>query len=301
MAALQPSNIALGIALGLLLAACGGPEATNDGASGTDTLAVDTNPEENQLLTVGGNVFSIPSPVQTALLIRKAGLKYQKDLTLPFEKGEMATGKSAQGMALGMLGADMAYVTVHKDGQRALATMQAIEKLGNKLELANSFDRALIDRFKTNLGSEDSLLRFSGTAFRAADQYLKNNKRDDVSAFVLTGGWVESLYLIVSDPLAANDQSLLNRIGEQKNALNNLVDLLERTDSEMAGGKVLAELKELRTLFAGVSTTYAYQESVTDASKKITFINSTSTVSLAEGSYAAITAKISDIRNLILA
>ncbi|MCB0770139.1 MAG: hypothetical protein KDC00_07015 [Flavobacteriales bacterium] len=301
MAALQPSNIALGFALGLLLVACGGPETTNDGTSGTDTLAVDPNPEQNQLLAIGGNVFSIPSPVQTALLIRNAGLKYQKDLTLPFDQAEMATGKAAQGMALGMLGADMAYVTVHKDGQRALATMQAIEKLGNKLELANSFDRALIDRFKTNLASEDSLLRFSGTAFRAADQYLKDNKRDDVSAFVLTGGWVESLYLIVSDPTSADDQDLLNRIGEQKNALNSLVALLERTDTELAGGKVLAELKELRVLFEGVSTTYSYQEPVTDAGKKTTFINSTSTVSLAEGSYGAITVKISAIRNLILA
>jgi hypothetical protein len=103
-----------------------------------------------------------------------------------------------QSAILGIYGADLAYVTVHKDGQRAMATMQAIEKLGNKLELTNSFDRALLDRFKSNLGSEDSLLQFSGTAFRAADQYLKNNQRDDVSALVLAGGWIESLYLTVS-------------------------------------------------------------------------------------------------------
>jgi hypothetical protein len=103
-----------------------------------------------------------------------------------------------QSTILGVYGADLAYVTVHKDGQRAMATMQAIEKLGGKLELTNSFDRALLDRFKTNLGSEDSLLQFSGTAFRAADQYLKNNQRDDVSALVFAGGWVESLYLTIS-------------------------------------------------------------------------------------------------------
>lgn len=301
MAAPHTSKIALGLGLGLLMVACGGPESTNDGTTGTDTLAVDTNPEGSQLLNVSGTVFSIPSPVQTALAIRKAGLKYQKDLTTPLDKGESLTLKAPQSMALGMYGADLAYVTVHKDGQRALATMQAIEKLGGKLELSNAFDRALLDRFKSNLGSEDSLLRFSGTAFRAADQYLKNNRRDDVSAFVLTGGWVESLYLSVSDPAAAKDQTLMNRIGEQKNALNGLIDLLERSDADNAGAAVLAELKALKVLFQDISSTYTYQEPVTDAAKKTTFINSTSTITIPADKLTAITAKVSAIRNMILA
>jgi hypothetical protein len=222
MSAHTTSKIVMGLGLGLLLAACGGSGTTTPDNS-VDTLAVDTTPRETELLNVGGKIFSIPSPVQTALAIRKAGLKYQKDLTAPLDKGESAVGKVTQSTILGMYGADLAYVTVHKDGQRAMATMQAIEKLGNKLELTNSFDRALLDRFKTNLGSEDSLLQFSGTAFRAADQYLKNNQRDDVSALVLAGGWVESLYLTVSDPAAAKDQKLVDRIGEQKTALRALV------------------------------------------------------------------------------
>ena len=60
----------------------------------------------------------------------------------------------------------------------------------------------------------------------AADQYLKNNDRDDVSALVLVGGWVESLYLTVSDAAALKDAAMVNRIGEQKNTLNALIQLL---------------------------------------------------------------------------
>ncbi|HRH71087.1 MAG TPA: hypothetical protein PLB89_16410 [Flavobacteriales bacterium] len=300
MAAPKPSIIALGLSLGLLIASCGGSDTASDGTQ-SDTLAVDTTPKETELINVGGQLFSIPSPVQTALAIRKAGLKYQKDLTAPLDKGDVVVGKVGQSLVLGMYGADMAYVTVHKDGQRAMATMQAIEKVGNKLELTNSFDRALLEKFKANLGSEDSLLQFSGTAFRAADQYLKNNQRDDVSALVLAGGWLESLYLTISDPAAAKDQTLVNRIGEQKNTLAALVELLERSDKEKAATTFIAGLKELNALFAGITSTYTFQEPVTDAAKKTTFINSTSTITIPADQLGAISAKVTALRNMILA
>lgn len=300
MAVPTSSTIALGLSLGLLIASCGGANTSSNG-DGADTLAVDTTPKATELINVGGQLFSIPSPVQTALAIRKAGLKYQKDLTAPLEKGDAVVGKMAQSAVLGMYGADLAYVTVHKDGQRAMATMQAIEKLGNKLEITNSFDRALLDKFKSNLGSEDSLLQFSGTAFRAADQYLKNNQRDDVSALVLAGGWLESLYLTVSDPAAAKDQTLVNRIGEQKNTLAALVDLLERSDKENAAASFVTGMKELNILFAGITSSYTFQEPVTDAAKKTTFINSTSSITIPADQLGAITAKVAALRNMILA
>lgn len=289
------------LGLGLVLVACGGSGADQDKASSTDTLAVDTTPKETELINIGGDLFSIPSPVQAALAIRNAGLKYQKEMTAPLDKVDAVVGKVAQSSLLGMYGADMAYVTVHKDGQRAMATMQAIEKLGGKLELANSFDRSLLDQFKSNLGSEDSLLQFSGKAFRAADQYLKNNQRDDVSALVLTGGWIESLYLTISDPAAAKDAGLMARIGDQKNTLNSLVHLLESSDKEKAASALVAGLKELQTLFSSIDRTYSYQESVTDVAKKTTFINSKSTVAIPTDKLEAIKAKVSQIRNSIFA
>ncbi len=293
-------HYALGLGLSVLIAACGGSgsEGTTQNA---DSLATEATDNQSEIIGVGGKLFSIPSPVQTALAIRKAGLKYQKDLAAPLDKGEMVSGKVAQSALLGVYGADLAYVTVHKDGQRALATLQAIEKLGGKLELTNAFDRALVERFKSNLGSEDSLLRFSGVAFRAADQYLKNNQRDDVSALVLAGGWIESLYLTVSDAAALKDQTLVNRIGEQKATLDALVQLITASDKDGHAAALLASLQELQAEFASVTSTYTYAEPVTDAAKKTTFINSSTQVTIPADKVAAITAKVSAIRNMILA
>ena len=231
MAAFKDPLIALGLGLGLVFSACGGGTDGGD-VKQPDTLSTEQTAKETEIIGVGGKLFSVPSPAQTALAIRKAGLKYQKELAAPLDKGEMLTGKVAQATVLGVYGADLAYVTVHKDGQRALATMQAIEKLGGKIEVTNAFDRALMDRFKKNMGSEDSLLRFSGTAFRAADQYLKNNDRNDVSALILAGGWISPLYLTVADEAALGNKVLMDRIGEQKNTLTGLVALIGETDKD---------------------------------------------------------------------
>ena len=233
--------------------------------------------------------------------MRKAGLKYQKDLTAPLEKGGTLTTKVAQSLALGVYGADLAYVTVHKDGARAMATMQAIEKLGGQLGVTNAFDRTLLDRFKSSMNNEDSLLRLSGTAFRAADQYLKMNESEDVSALVLAGGWVESLYLTVSDAAALKDQAMVNRIGEQKSTLDALVQLIEASDKEGMAAEMLKAMKDLQSEFSAVTSTYTFAEPVTDAAAKTTFINSTTQVSIPAEKVATITAKVTAIRNMILA
>lgn len=291
----------LGLGLGLLLSGCGGGNDHDGHDHGTDTLSTQENADGQQVLNVGGKVFNVPSPVQTALAIRKAGLKYQKDLTLVVEKGDAATGKVQQSLLLGAYGADLAYVTVHNDGQRALATMQAIEKLAAKLEISNAFDRSTVDRFKGNLGNEDSLLVMSGSAFRAADSYLKNNDRHDVSTLVLAGGWVESLHLTLADPNAAKDQSLVDRIGEQRGTLDNLVGLLSSTDADGSAAALIAELKKLQGHFAGVTSTYVYETPVTDRATKTTFINSKSSVSISPATLEAIAASVAAVRSLITA
>lgn len=292
--------VAVGLGFSLLLAACGGPGEEGDGQR-TDSLATDTSDAQTEIIGVGGKLFSIPSPVQTALAIRKAGLKYQKDLTAPLERGGTLTTRTAQSMALGIYGADLAYVTVHRDGARAIGTMQVIEKLSSALGVSNAFDRTLLERFKTNMNNEDSLLRFSGTAFRAADQYLKTNQSEDVSALVLAGGWIESLYLTISDPAALKDQAMVDRIGEQKTTLTALVELIAATDKDGNATALLASLRELQAEFDSVTSTYTFEKPVTDAAAKTTYINSKSTVTIPAEKVTAITTKITALRNMILA
>lgn len=291
-------NAALGVSISALLVACGSQPTET-----TDLVDTDSSNEQRdtELLSVGGTLFNIPSPAQSAFLLKQEGLAYQKDRTVALEKGEAATARGNQAALMGMLGADMAYVTVYSDGQRAMATLQAIEKIANKLQLSNAFDRTLLERFRNNLSSEDSLLQFSGAAFRSADQYLKNDEQHDLSAMVLLGGWVESMHLALVDPKTAGNKNLMARVGAQKTTVDGLEQLV---DAHMTGDMrpaLLSALKDLRASYEGVVYEYTYEKPVTDVAARTTYINSTSTVSITEDQLQAIAAKVAALRNLILA
>lgn len=284
--------------LSVLLAACGGQPTET-----TDVVDAEQPKEQRdtELLSVGGTLFSIPSPAQSAFLLKKEGLAYQKDRTVALEKGETITARITQAALMGMMGADMAYVTVYSDGQRAMATLQAIEKLANKLQLSNAFDRSLLDRFRNNLSSEDSLLHFSGAAFRAADQYLKNDEQHDLSAMVLLGGWVESMHLALVDPKTAGNKNLMARVGAQKTTVDGLEQLVGAHVTGDMQAALHSALKDLQAAYAGVGFEYTFEKPVTDVAARTTYINSTSSVSISDAQLQAIAAKVAALRNLILA
>jgi hypothetical protein len=293
-------SLVIGASVGFALIGCGGEGSDTNGTTpGADTLDTTQHASASAVMKVGNKLFSIPSPVETALLIRRAGMPYHKDRTMPLERVDNLATKLERGMALGMYGADMAYVTIHRDGPRALSTLHAIEKLGTALELSNAFDRTLIDRYRSNLNNEDSLLRMSGDAFGAADRYLKTNERNDVSAFVLAGGWVEGMHLILAEG-SLNDQ-LATRVGEQKRTLGDLIALLQQSDKDNACADLVEQLKDLQTILNGVNSMYQYSEPVTDAASRTTTITSKSSVTISANQIKALADRIASLRSTISA
>ncbi|MBV6405243.1 MAG: hypothetical protein IT228_06270 [Flavobacteriales bacterium] len=293
-------QLILTLAGSVLLAACGG----GGQGEGTDTTAKDSLAAEptdgGGVVNVGGKLFSIPSPVQTALLIRSTGAPYQRDLLLDKGKADALTGRVGRALAVGLYGSDLAYATIHKDGQTAMATLQTIEKLSSALEMGNAFDQQLLDRFKRNMNVQDSLLRLSGEAFRAADRYLKNNDRNDISALVLTGGWIGSLHLALAHATGDAQAKLGPRIAEQRKALGDLLALLEANDKEKQCTALCADLRTLQQAFAGIKSTYTFEKPVTDAAARTTFIHSTSAVTITPQDLSAIAEQVAALRTKYL-
>ncbi|MEO8733861.1 MAG: hypothetical protein ABI373_05985 [Flavobacteriales bacterium] len=285
------------LVLGLMLAACGGGGTGNTPVENTKD-SLNTPPERTGLLNVGGKIFSIPSPVQTALLIQDLGLPYNNALPFATDSASRFTSKGMKALALGIYGADLAYVTIHKDGQKALKTLKTIEQLSSDLNLSHAFNKELLDGFKNNLNNEDSLLRFSGVAFRSADQYLKMDQQGDVSAAILAGGWIEGLYLTVQDSGKKVDPKIIKRLGEQGHTLNNLIALLEQNGNDAT---LIAALKDLASAYTAVHVTYTFEQPTLDAANKTTYINSVTKTEVAPKDLKIIIQKVKAIRISITA
>lgn len=287
------SRSLLPLLFGAFLHACGGAPEGGEQTTDTDTLSTSQQQGESGVVKVGGRLFAVPSPVSTAMALKDAGAAYDRSRTLDLASADVATSKEARALVMGALGADLGYAVLFDDGQHALSTMKAIERLGAELQLTHAFETTIVERFRDNLSSSDSLLRLSGMAFRAADEYLEQDQRQDVSALVVAGGWVEVLYLTVNDPQAASAKAIRDRIAQQGKGLESVVGLLE---DHAADSPLLPGLRRLQMLYGDVGMQYTFQEPVTDTKARTTYINSVTTVDLTDDQLQAITEAVNDLR-----
>lgn len=249
------------------------------------------------LINVGGKLFSIPSPIQTALLIQKTGIQFNKNFLFPNNKVNQFNTDASRALMLGVYGSDLGYISAYNQTQEALVYLASIKQLADKLGISSVFDEKIIKRFENNLSNKDSLVVLVGLTYRASDSYLKDNKRLDINSLILLGGWTEGMNIAVESYKSKPTEELKKRILEQKLAVNNLLQLL----SESASGQtnILNELKELKALYDKVNFEYKYIEPTTDTTKKITYINSTNELKVDDATFKSIIEKIQSFRNTI--
>lgn len=274
------------------------------GCSGDDSKDPDALPPidstQTTILNVNGEIFSIPSPIQTAFLIKGSGAAYSKEILNPSNKASDYSTNFSKALNLGIYGADLGYVTIYDQNQDAIGYLNSAKKLADELGVSGAFDANTIERFAKNLGNKDSMLVLVGVAYRSSDAYLKNNDRSDVSGLVLAGGWLESLHFATNVYKAKPNEDVKRRIAEQKTSLQSLIKLLTQFYSQPEYTEFIDNLNDLSTVFDGVEFKYTYEKPTTDADKKMTTITSKSEVNITPEQIESITQKVKSIRSQIV-
>src|SRR5437868_5948602 len=156
-----------------LLGSCGGEkkEESEDLIETPDTV-------KTSVLKVGGELFSVPSPLQTALLVQKCGITYDKAVLNQSNRVNSYLTDYSRALNLGIYGADLGYVSLYNQTQDALGYLAAVKQLSDKLGLTAAFDGPTMERIKNNITNKDSMMVLVGLAYRAGDAYLKESRRD---------------------------------------------------------------------------------------------------------------------------
>ena len=287
----------------MLMGGCGTEsETTKDGDKMEDSENQEDsikNPDESIFL-IGDQIFSIPSPVQTAFLIKDVGVPFNSDYVNPADNAMNYSSNFSKALNLGIYGADLGYLTIYEQTDGALRYLKSVRGLSKELGLEGAFDEKLADRFSSNIGNQDSMLVFVSDAYRNSDNYLKENDKNDVAALVLAGGWVESMYIAADAAFSSNNPLLIERLGDQKKPLASLIAMLGQYNTDTDYEDLINELEDLYGIFEEIKYTYEYIPSSTDESKKETTIKSKHTVEIADGDLEAIIEKIKSIRTEIV-
>ncbi len=284
----------IGLSLSLLTS-CGG---SNDGKEKVDKEVLDPNSSLNT--NFDGKIFSIPSPVQTALLIKEINLPFNQDLLNPIKSASTYSTEYKQALNLGIYGTDLGYSALYKQKSVSLKYLSVVEKLTGESGLEGAFDKKFMSRFEKNSDNQDSMMVIVSDAFRKADNYLKNSNRKATSALILTGGWVESLHYACQLNKTKSNQKIISRIGEQQQTLNTIIEILEEYNKKGSNDNLISELKDLQTSFDKVVIDYQYVAPKTDAKTKTTTLNHNITVKIDAATLEQIALKVAQIRENII-
>ena len=286
----------------LLFTSCGDediPEGTDDGEKKVSKDLLDPNRSLNT--TFDGKIFSVPSPIQTAMLIKSTNLDYNEDLLNSVENVVNYTGEVSSALNLGIYGADLGYVTLYNQNAKAINYLNVVESLSNDLGVGGAFDANFLKRFEENSDNEDSMLVILTDAFRRGDSFLKENNQKNISALILTGGWIESMYFAVNLYDRSKDKKILTRIGEQKQTLNTVIEILTEYNKDEGNNDLIAQLSELNNIFSSIKSKYIYEPSTTDEDRRITNLKGKMNIEFTDEVKQEIINKINEIRTSIVA
>ena len=253
---------------------------------------------ENKLQKVQEIFYTIPSPMEMASLLKKTGTGYESAMLNDINNVVKYTSSKRQALNLGIYGSDLSYASIFNQNQEAIIYLSCAKQLADKLGVTNAFSNETMDRIEMNIENRDSLLEIISDSFYTLDAYLKENDRENISALVITGGWIEGLYLATS---IANEQDevpeeLRKRIADQKFSLGDLIELVE--GYRAAGGldDVLTDLQSLQEIYEKIEITTEDSEVTTDESSGMTIIGGGSTYELTDEQLQEISQRVSEIR-----
>ena len=144
------------------------------------------------------------------------------------------------------------------------------------------------------------MVQLMSDAFSKADNFLKKSDRKSVSALVLAGGWVESLYFSCELNNQKASEKMLKRIGEQKETLKTLIDLLSEYNKENKNDSLIEELNDLMSSFDKIDLQYEYEAPEIDEKERLTTLTHRLNVNVSEKVLEEIRTKITSIRNNII-
>lgn len=277
---------------------CSNTDSQKDITNVQGDTTVSNDGSNNKLEKVQAIFYSIPSPMEMASLLKKAGTSYNSTMLNPITNVTKYTSSRRQALNLGVYGADLSYASIYNQNQESIIYLSCAKQLADKLGVTNAFSNATLDRMEANVENRDSLLEIVSDSFYTLDAYLKENGRENISAMVITGGWIEGLHLATTIARQQDEISdeLRTRIADQKYSLGDLIELVDSYKASGGLDGILADLESLQAIYDEVEINQVDGEVTTDESSGVTVIGGSAEYELTDDQIKKITDRVSEIR-----
>ncbi len=253
---------------------------------------------EEQLAEIS---YSVPTPNELFEIVKSLGGELNVDLINPIENKDNYVDLKSKALNFGVYSADLGYMSCFENGIEFLKYTKAIENLGNELGISEVFDQELMDRISNNEDDFDSLFMISNETYYDSYLYLEENKKGQELSLIIIGGYIESLYIISNLVTEyADDNQIIEKIGDQKLVLENIIDFCAQYADELAVSEALSSIMELKSVFdENMDFVEANEAAPTEATNGVNTLKSNGSYVMNEKTFNIVKTEITKLRTNI--
>lgn len=217
----------------------------------TDTLTEDT---DARIEDISG--YPIPDSYQITQMIYEAGAPYVNRLSNGPEKADEYVTPRDKALNMGVYGTDLIYATTYMMRNATLEYLDATKILIDELGISALFSMTYAERIEQNLENRDSLIQVVTETFDQTWNYLVENEQDIQARLVVSGSWIEGLYITSNIAKTALDNTvILEILANQKHSLEELISLLEPVKDREEIADIYTGLSDIHSIYQEVGET----------------------------------------------
>ena len=279
------------LAATLLFASCGGDKTEGENEmSELDTLKTEVQTDQST-----ETFFQVPSPGEMLTFIKLVGGKNNKNVSFlnsPDNQRNYLDNKS-KALNFGIYSCDLSYCSIFQIGSEALKYFKTVKQLGDEIGVSSAIQPEILKRLEGNIGNPDSLSVITDDIYFSSFETLEASKQGPTLALVVTGGWIESLYIATSLAKYEAKSPVVERLADQKYTLDNLIEFLKKYEADANVASVLVQFTDLKADFDKIGEKDAAPSKV----KSVNVLGGGKELSITADQYKVIVEKIKAIRN----
>jgi hypothetical protein len=266
-------NILIGLGVLLFTSSCGGGSGADKKEEMKDVVAsVDSTPVTNNNNET--SLYSLPSPMQIASILKKAGLKYYTGLTNATDNLNKYNSSNTVGKTLimGVYLSDLSYCMLNKKTEEGKNYFKTCTQLSESIGLAKAFqDNNVPQRLEKNMTNEDSVSNIMSEIQLQSDNMLEENQQEYISVIAFSGAWIECMYIGTQVYMKEKNANVSTNIIEQMGIAENIIKALKANSSKDADVTILLQdmnaLNDMYNNFKSVKEIKATDPDVIDPAK----------------------------------
>ena len=189
---------------------------------------------------------NIPTPKTMSTQLSASKINYNKSFLLSSSKGGSFSSNYQKAVGLGAFGADLSVAAAYNQSQDAVEYLGQIGKLAGDLGIGNAFDPEFSKQLLANVSKPDTFQIMLDKAFDKAERNLRSNQRVATAIMMVTGGWIESLYISVegvnTNPNGPKVHDIYVDISAHAHAFEYIYELLNAYKTNADCAKLLQDL-----------------------------------------------------------